>query len=95
MKTEEAIDLLEDIKFSSSDYPRDVEALEMAIESLKKQIRRLVIDVSVDYADTYEVSYEAECPACGFYFEPSDNSWEEPYCPHCGQALNWEVKRWK
>lgn len=36
MTREEAIDLLEDIKFNSSDYSRDVEALEMAIEALKQ-----------------------------------------------------------
>lgn len=36
MTREEAIDLLEDIKFTSSDHLRDVEALEMAIEALAK-----------------------------------------------------------
>ena len=37
MTIEEAIDILEDIKFTSSEYPRDVEALEMAIEALKSK----------------------------------------------------------
>lgn len=47
MTREEAIDLLDDIKFSSSDYPRDVEALEMAIEALE-QIKAIesIINVS-------------------------------------------------
>lgn len=36
MTREEAIELLEDIKFNSSDYSRDVEALQMAIEALKE-----------------------------------------------------------
>ena len=40
MTREEAIDLLEDIKFNSSDYSRDVEALEMAIEALKQPERK-------------------------------------------------------
>ena len=37
MTREEAIDLLDDIKFTSSDYPRDVEALEMAIKALERE----------------------------------------------------------
>ena len=37
MTIEEAIDLLEDIKFSSSDYARDVEALQMAINALERE----------------------------------------------------------
>lgn len=37
MTREEAIELLEDIKFNNSDYPRDVKALEMAIEALKRE----------------------------------------------------------
>ena len=37
MTREEAIDLLDDIKFTSSDYPRDVEALQMAINALERE----------------------------------------------------------
>ena len=41
MTREEAVELLEDIKFSSSDYPRDVKALEMAIKALEREQRLL------------------------------------------------------
>lgn len=37
MTLEEAIELLDDIKFTSSDYPRDVEALEMGIKALERE----------------------------------------------------------
>ena len=37
MTRDEAIDLLDDIKFTSSDYPRDVEALQMAINALERE----------------------------------------------------------
>lgn len=37
MTREEAIELLDDIKFNSSDYPRDVKALEMAIKALERE----------------------------------------------------------
>lgn len=41
MSIEEAIDLLEDIKFASSDYPRDVAALQMAINALERDLQLL------------------------------------------------------
>jgi hypothetical protein len=49
---QEAIELLEDIKFNSSDYPRGVKALEMAIEALKREQQLLDAgrqNVTVDF----------------------------------------------
>ena len=75
------------------DFDGTTSAYDMAIEALKKQEPEFVIDVSDGYADGCDVFDEAECPACGFYFESCDNIWGEPYCPHCGQALNWEIEQ--
>lgn len=45
------------------------------------------------YADGYLVYDKAECPQCGYVldedFEPEQH--HEPYCPHCGQRLDWNV----
>lgn len=32
----------------------------------------------------------AECSNCGMDFEEDDENWDMPYCPHCGQKLQWE-----
>lgn len=44
------------------------------------------------YADGYMVYDSAECPECGYEYEESDKAWGEPYCPHCGQLLNWNTE---
>ena len=32
----------------------------------------------------------AECPSCGYIYDEDDSVWGEPFCPHCGQELEWE-----
>lgn len=101
MTNKEAIEFLTscfiDVNYARGNgrsYPtqRMHEALLMALEALKKE-PKTVIDVSDGYADGCDVFDAAECPACGFYFESCDNIWGEPYCPHCGQALKWEIEQ--
>lgn len=41
------------------------------------------------YADGYMVYDFGRCPACGWQFEEGDKDWQEPYCCHCGQRLDW------
>ena len=41
------------------------------------------------YADGELVYDYGKCPKCGWEFEESDKDWEEPYCCHCGQRLDW------
>lgn len=60
---EEAIDLLKDIKFSSSDYPRDVEALEMALEALKEPKARCL---SCDFLKSCMHAWDIDC-GCEFF----------------------------
>lgn len=44
------------------------------------------------YSDGHLVYDMASCPCCGFDYEESDAIWKEPFCPHCGQALDWEIE---
>ncbi len=58
--------------------------------------RKSVIYSGDGYADGHMVYDLAECPECGYEYEESDMSWGEPYCPHCGQSLNWDTEGdWK
>ena len=41
------------------------------------------------YADGELVCDFGKCPKCGWEFEEGDKDWEEPYCCHCGQRLEW------
>ena len=41
------------------------------------------------YADGELVYDYGKCPKCGWEFEDGDKDWEEPYCCHCGQRLDW------
>ena len=41
------------------------------------------------YADGELVYDYGKCPKCGWEFEEGDKDWEEPYCCHCGQRLDW------
>ena len=41
------------------------------------------------YADGELVYDYGKCPKCGWVFEDGDKDWEEPYCCHCGQRLEW------
>lgn len=42
------------------------------------------------YADGEMVYDIARCPNCDYTYEADDLIWNEPFCPRCGQALNWE-----
>jgi len=44
------------------------------------------------YADSYMVYDLANCPACDYEYEEGDKDWGEPFCPHCGQRLNWDLE---
>lgn len=41
------------------------------------------------YADGHIVYDRAACPACDYVFEDGDSNWQQPYCSHCGQKLDW------
>lgn len=75
-------DKLKESKFNKFTYG----CLDMAIESLKKQIPQKPVNI----IEAYKVYSSFDCPYCGFtirdylyrlrhYF----------YCPYCGQKLDW------
>lgn len=41
------------------------------------------------YADGNPVYDIAYCPECDYEFDEGKAPWGEPYCPHCGQMLDW------
>ena len=68
--------------------PVDREAFKIAIEALEQE-PQLVLYSGDGYADGYMVYDMAECPNCGYEYEEDDKDWKEPFCPHCGQVLDW------
>ena len=54
--------------------------------------KKHVIYSADGYADGHLVYDMAECPNCGFDYEENDAIWKEPFCPHCGQALDWDME---
>lgn len=80
MTYEKAIKILDTIPTIGE----QVDALEMAIEALEKQMPKKP-DFTDDYYDV------AVCPCCHQYeFEYGTTTWQMAFCPNCGQSLNWE-----
>ena len=97
MKPEEAIKML---KYNSNVIHKtingetdinEVEALDMAISALEKQIpKKAVRDERFRYGMRYEY-YDWACPTCGrlLAFECDINRSNIHHC-RCGQAIDWE-----
>lgn len=79
--------ILENIKFKSKDKS-EIWALREAQDALIKRSPAKV-NYCTQKLQTIEFEY-AECPSCDYSFEDYEKIWEEPFCPHCGQALDWE-----
>lgn len=83
----------EAIKAIKSNYPTSgyymlIEALDMAVSALEKQIAKTPDYEGDEYADG-ELVYDAWiCPNCGEHYE----IWYEDYdyCPNCGQHIKRE-----
>lgn len=93
MKPEEAIKML---KYNSNVIHKtingetdinEVEALDMAISALEKQIPKELIAEGDGYADGSMVYDSFYCPSCDHHME-----WDEveDYCPNCGQKIYFE-----
>ena len=80
--------ILENVKFKSKDKA-EIWALREAQNAL---IKRSPVKVKYDEFNSDEVAgFEtASCPSCEWGFEDFEDIWKEPFCPHCGQALDWE-----
>lgn len=62
-----------------------------ADEIAKRTEPKKVFYESDGYADGAPVYDIAICPACNYRFEDYESAWGEPFCPHCGQALDWNI----
>lgn len=78
--------ILENIKFKSKDKA-EIWALREAQDAL---IKRSPTKVRID--DSVESSLIGVCPSCEWIIGDTEDIWEEPFCPHCGQALDWETE---
>ena len=67
--------------------PLITEALNMAINSLEKQIPKRPDYEGDGYEDGYMVYDTWICPNCGTRYEVGYDSCA--YCPECGQAIRW------
>ena len=60
-------------------------ALVLAIDALEKQIPKKPTSTRGKYGHT-------ECTCCGWIVESFCGDLEQyPFCPNCGQAIDWEV----
>ena len=86
---EEAIETIKR-NWPTSNYSMLIEALEMAINALKKDIATQP-DIEGDgYADGHMVYDTWICPKCGRDYEMEYQEYER--CPHCGQLIDWSIK---
>ena len=77
------------IGLSDKAAKRVVEARDMAINALEKQIPKKPEYEADGYADGELVYDYAKCPICGHDFEYGINDWGCEYCSDCGQKLDW------
>ena len=96
MTNEEAIKNLEIQKCIQKSYAeaygddraKEVEALNMAITVLERQIPKKVYFHDEVLVDGRLIT-EAICTNCDYVITDDIEYYREPYCPHCGQALDW------
>ena len=91
MKVEEAIHRLETHKEYISPHGRFTkEAIDMAIEALKKHIPKEPIWECDGYADGEMIYDRWYCPRCDMDYDAEYE--KHDYCPVCGQKILWEEK---
>ncbi len=83
--------ILENVKFKSKDKS-EIWALREAQDALLKRSPVKVQYSGDGYSDGHFVYDTATCPSCEWVIEDSEDLWGEPFCPHCGQALDWETE---
>lgn len=91
-------DLIRNLKYTMKKHENDrINTFETDISMLCKDTLEVlepqqVIYEGDGYADGKMVYDIARCPNCDYTYEADDLIWNEPFCPRCGQALNWEPK---
>lgn len=61
------------------------EAIDMAIEALKKQIPKKPKEIVTDDNEYICIL----CPICNAIVDDDGRGYEQPYCMECGQAIDW------
>lgn len=93
----ETIEILKDLwRYEHSEYSeKDIrKALDIAIKALEKQIPQKPEYIADGYSDGELVYDMAKCPNCGNDdYEYDYGNWGKPFCPECGQALNWSKEK--
>lgn len=69
-------------------WEKDIEALRIAIEALKKVGKKSYLQQDEQGNDCLE------CPNCdsfiGYSYDCKDEHYQINYCPYCGQRIDWE-----
>ena len=92
MKESEAIKILQrdlQIQLENKALPDGIEAIQIAIQALEKQISKKPI--MKQYFENLEEEYLC-CPTCGEILTdriPSDNKTFYFHCMNCGQKFDW------
>lgn len=92
MKPEEALKLLNDMKFAEQYQGVDkyTDMLLVCKEALNRSTAVRPEYWGDGYDDEGNLVYDqAKCPECGHDFEYNINDWGSPFCPDCGKALDW------
>lgn len=87
MTESEAIKELHEIRSVCTIIPQKrAEAIDIAIDALKKQIPIEPYIEGDGYADGYLVYDTWVCPNCETHYEINYDDYD--YCPHCGQHID-------
>ena len=68
--------------------PDSIEAMEIAINALEKQLTK---KVNLRHIRKYDGFDDGECPNCGMSVS-RDCDGDDVFCPDCGQKLDWSDK---
>ena len=80
--------LVDDCNLPITGGHKYIEAYDMVIEALEKQIPKRPEDLKpIKNAAGYAFSKSGKCPCCGEIIEYYCNSW---VCDFCGQTIDWE-----
>ena len=90
-KENKAIKILQrdlQIQLENKALPDGIEAIQIAIQALEKQIPKKPTYEGDGYApDGTFVFDEWLCPCCGKRYEVDYDDYD--YCPNCGQKIDW------
>ena len=95
MTESEAIKILQrdlQIQLENKALPDGIEAIQIAIQALEKQIPKKPTYEGDGYApDGTFVWDEWLCPCCGKRYEVDYDDYD--YCPNCGQKIDWSGEK--